>query len=366
MLIENKKENWKFEFNSSFTGEMQFSYDNQTILKSSGVKLGILEEKQGIENIYRNHTQKKTSWQWVETETTIPFASEPVIKRKYEQAGNHIRVVTDITNHNALSINKVVIDSLQIPNNWSKISIIALDLKNKTQLTTKEINVKDYPNNTIKLDSFPLILLFSGGSETELEIGIGYDLWRWNIAQNFNATPEFIINIQNDCISIDRTVLKWETDYLLPRNNFRFNWYFSWGKKNSEKGEKIVNNTKNFVYQLDEILPPDLKKHLCFSSRYLDNFLRAWVRGLPNKLNKPESDIYLLGLNSNICLNASHLGKNQSKKLIHWDYPYILGFWEWANNFLSDKGLNFHVGIKTNSSLADFPSAKGLLSNCVH
>ena len=90
---DKKEKIWSAEFNAFNPGDMCFSYDGKSLLESHGVELGKLKEANGIEKICRSHYSDKTGWNWVETETFHPFGSEPVIKRKWEQAANHMKVI---------------------------------------------------------------------------------------------------------------------------------------------------------------------------------------------------------------------------------------------------------------------------------
>ena len=70
VMIQNsseKEKNWNAEFNVIGTGDMCFSYNGKTLLKTDGIELGMLKEIHGIEKFCRSHFSEKTGWSWVET-----------------------------------------------------------------------------------------------------------------------------------------------------------------------------------------------------------------------------------------------------------------------------------------------------------
>ena len=420
---------WNAEFNVFGTGDMCFSFEGKTILKSDGIELGMLKEINGIEKICRSHYSAKTKWSWVETETFHPFGSEPVVKRKWEQAANHIKVVSDIIIRATTPMDHISIDSLILPGKWDKVLIFSQLNPESTEISIEEFDLSNYIGKEKQFDFLPLVMLFVAEDGTELEIGAGYDLWRWHdLISGFGGKAEFVLKGTNEGLFLDRKIFFSDEDYEMPRNNFRFSWYFAWGNSMEMKpsvninscslltplGNKLVSMQKelqdteningvadiigNHAYCLDNSKWPltaviegnqNIGKPIlntrgdmfklnsgsavysnkrdssecifpCFCSRQSGNFLKSWFRSQFNISRDLNSDVYLCDIDVHICTNASHLIRGKRKNFIHWDYFYLLSFWEWANKYLGDTDIYFHIIFSKDSPFADLPSVKGL------
>jgi len=394
-----KKEAWIAEFNTLGAGDMQFLYNGKTVLKSEGIELGLLKEIHGIEKICRSHLSHKTGWSWVETETSHPFGSEPLIKRKWEQAANHIKVVSDIIIRAVTPMDHISIDSLKIPGKWNKVLIYSQLDTESTDIRIEEFDLSDFLGKEKKFNFTPLVLLFVAEDGTQLEIGAGFDLWRWHEAESrLNGKIEFALKGTDEGIVFDRNVFFSEEEYEVGRDNFRFSWYFAWGNVNDKassiannscsclvpSGKKLVSekinktlatskeetelyNEVNHAYYLDNskwpisaVVEGNENMFPCFCSRQTGNLLKSWLRSMYNQMKDQGSDIYLSEVDVHICSNSSHMIRGNRKKLIHWDYIYLLAFWEWANKYISESDAHFYITFSKDSSYLDLPSFKGL------
>jgi hypothetical protein len=379
-----KENKWSIEYDNA-PGELSFNYKDCECLKSTGVELGILLEKYGFEEKNRLHKSDKNDFCWIETETKHPFGAEPVIKHKYEIAGNHTRVTTDIQISHQLPMENIVIDSLLMPGEWDKIEVFQFDTGASYKISSKEYNAQTF--SEIKFESIPLIILLSKEDGSQIEIGCGYDLWRWNIADIFDAKSEFILSKVNEGITFIRKVADWKEEYTMQRRNFRFSWYFAWGNKNDKKNEttqktepinklvfknnKLIANAEynNDVYNftidpqnLPQNILKDSSNDICFCSRTFFNTFKHWLRVLYNENEFGDYTINLTCLKPGICSKSNHVASRAKKKQLHFDYLYLFGIWEWANQCLGDSDINFTIDIDDLSMLKDLPSAVGLRS----
>ncbi|MCP4178488.1 MAG: hypothetical protein GY756_12045 [bacterium] len=376
-------DHWEAEFDISGTGDMTFSYNGKTLLKSRGTELGMLKELNGLSEYTRTHTSEKTDWQWVDSKTIHPFGSEPMIKRKWEQASNHIKVVTDITLHSETPMKYMKIDTLEIPGKWSKIVVIGQSGIDDLNVTVKELDVASLEKSEYKFDSVPLVVLFKAEDGTMIEIGTGYDLWRWNQTEKYEAECNYSLILKSDGILFNRQPFVWENDYSFPRNNLRFTWYFAWGKETENESTDVVKNilevhnkklTVNKVddnknYTIDNSLWPKtaiIKNNdnsilsPCFSSRQTGNLFKKWLRTLFPKIELTGENITLYDIEPGLCLNSSHMERSNDKDILHCDYLYIMSLWEWANKYLGESESNFLISLKKDSLFRNLPSAKGL------
>ena len=395
-----KNLDWNAEFNIVGPGDMCFSCAGKTILESDGIELGMLKESNGIEKICRSHFSNKTGWSWVETKTHHPFGPEPVVKRKWEQAANHIKVVSDIIIRATTPMDHISIDSLKLPGEWNKVLIFSQLTPDSTEISIEEFDLTNFSGRQKKFDHIPLVLLFVAEDGTELEIGAGYDLWRWHeIISRFEGKTEFALKGTDEGLVFDRKIFFSNEEYEMPRNNFRFSWYFAWGNVNdnkpsdsfnsytllapsdkklilkeefnvlpgAESENKPVDTTANHAYCLDNstwpstaVVENDKNIYPCFCSRQTGNYLKSWLRSISNKIRDQKKDVYLCGIDVHVCSNASHMIRGKRKTLVHWDYIYLLGYWDWANKHLSETDTAFHILFRQDSLFANLPSVKGL------
>ncbi len=384
LVVQSNKENnkWCAEFNLSGPGDMHFKFNNKELFRAGGVELGMLKEENGIEKICRSHFSEKTEWQWVETETLNPFGSEPVIKRKWEQAGNHFKVVTDIIVRATTPMEHMTVDSLFLSGNWKGVTVYTQKNPETSEFDIINIDLSDFSGKEVKFEHIPLVMLFRSDDGVLLEVGTGYDLWRWHqTAENLQGRTDFALIGTDEGVSLERKVVSWDGEFDLERNNFRYSWYFAWGKtfkpalekfeavKLTPEGKKLVagNKENTNMFCLDSLNWPDSAtvkgikhKQPCFCSRQTGNYLKAWFRSLCNKLESSDNNIYLCDLDIHICSNSSHMLRGKKNNLIHCDYFYLLGFWEWANKYLGDSNFKFKMIFDENSVFANLPSVKGL------
>ncbi len=380
------KEKWVFKYRNTLKNIFSLNFAGRDIFESEGVELGVLKETQGIVKSVRTHYSEKTKWGSVDSETILPFGSEPKIKRKCEQAANHFRITTDVSVFSKIALESVSVDSLKIKGEWKEIDTYFQKKPDSQEIVKKTISVEKLNTEAIIFDYVPLVVVFKDENGVEVEIGTGYDLWRWNNSDRFNAKNLFTIKKEKSYILLDRKPLIWQEEHEISKFNFRYTWYFSWTKSVlDEKGKKSSPRKKVETLEIvkNKLVPvnsdftslsnvsllanwPDNacasnKTEPCFISRQTENLLKNFVRStLTNNLKDREKNLTFRGVEPQICFKANHLERSKQDVFIHWDYFYIMAFYEWANRFLANSGRNFHISIKKDSVLAELPSAKGL------
>ena len=380
----NREKNWSIDYDTA-PGELSFKHNDVEFLKSTGVELGILLEKYAYEEKNRLHESTKNDSFWVETETKHPFGAEPVIKHKYEVAGNHVRVTTDIQISHTLPVENILIDKLNMPGDWDTLDLYQFEEAMPYKISKKTYKIDSFED--LKFDTIPLIIVLNKRDGSQLEIGSGFDLWRWDIADKHEAVSEFILKKDADGINFIRKPAVWNEEYELQRRNFRFSWYFAWGKKEKDKeniknvnmlsfdknklkqGSDYDSSIHDFIIDDKSILEnieKDSSKDICFCSRAFFNMFKHWLRVLYNEDNSGKYTITLNNVKSGICSKTSHVaGKSKKKKQIHFDYLYLFGIWEWANQHLGDSDINFSIKLDKTNLLSELPSAVGLNSRQV-
>ncbi|HBM15224.1 MAG TPA: hypothetical protein DD381_02595 [Lentisphaeria bacterium] len=380
------KKKWFLNYKKSSKNIFSFSYADQEIFESEGVELGIIRENSGLTKAVRPHFSVKTAGCSVDSEILIPFGSEPRIKRKCENIANHFRITTDISVPSKIAVDSISVDPLKIKGDWTEIDIYTLNHQTSTKINKETFPVENLTSKGLSFKLIPIAVVFRNNDGLELEIGAGYDLWRWNNSQKFDAESIFVIKKLKDSILFERKPFVWKSDHEISKYNFRFTWYFSWVKfenktlesKQSPKRKveilDLINNKLAPVntkfsslanVALSENFPEaacsSSEPFPCFASRQTENLLKNYIRStLSNNLKNREKNLTLRKIQPQICFKGSHLERAKSAHFAHWDYFYIMAFFEWANRFLSEADKNFHIAIDENSIMANLPSAYGL------
>lgn len=380
------KEKWFFEYKNTNKNTFSFSFAGRDIFESEGVELGFLKETQGLTKSVRPHYSEKTKWSSVDSETVLPFGSEPKIKRSCEQASNHFRVTTDVSVFSKIALESICVDSLKIKGEWKEIDTYCQKNLESQEIVKETISTEDLSTKGINFDYAPIAIVFRDENGIEVEIGTGYDLWRWNNSDRFAAKRLFSIKKEKGCILLNRKPLVWKSEYEISKFNFRYTWYFAWRKSDVEDTEKkssprrktetleIVNNklvpanesftsvaNVSILANWPESACASNKTEPCFASRQTENLLKHFVRStLTNNIKDREKKLTLRDVDPQICLKASHLERAKLQAFTHWDYFYVMAFWEWANRYLAISGRNFCITLKNDSILAELPSASGL------
>lgn len=370
---------WEADFKSHRGSVMSFGYAGRELFDCGGVEIGFLKEFQGVQKHLRFHTADKIPWHSSDSKVVQPFGTEPVIGRKIEQAGNFMRVTTDVLIKSAMSLEFLKIDELTIRGEWENITVYYQPLLESFDILVKEIDIGNAEDRRISFKTIPLAVVFTDKNGVQLEIGTGYDLWRWNSSARFCAENKFVIKKEKDYIIFERTPISWENEHEIEKFNFRFSWYFAWGKKTliKRKAQKevtalMLHDNKLAAYQpgicrykLDYSNWPEATKSSnsnepCFASRQTENLLKDFLRKTLPKMSEKDKFICLHEVYPHICFNSGHMERNKPNAFVHWNYWNIMVFWEWANKFFANNGKKLAFVPNNQSLLSCLPSFKGM------
>lgn len=370
---------WEADFKPHRTTIMSFSYAGKDLFDCDGVEIGFLKEFHGMQKHLRFHTTDKTSWHSVDSKVIQPFGPEPVITRRIEQSGNFMMVITDVLLKSAMSLEFLKIDTLTIRGEWEKISVYYQSSRNTFDILSKEIDIKNIDNNGILFETIPLAVVFTDKNGIQLEIGTGYDLWRWNNAARFSAKNRFAIRKEKNHIVFERTPILWEHEHEIQKFNFRFSWYFAWSKKSltqrkAQKKLAVLRLQDNKLaayqpgicnYKLDcsNWPAPTKSSHAnepCFASRQTENMLKDFLRKALPKMGEKDKFICLHEVSPHICSNSKHMKRSNPEIFVHWDYWDMMNFWKWANNFFANNNKKFAFPPDNQSKLSCLPSFRAM------
>ena len=374
-------ENWTLEAENRPGNIFTFSLGKKITLSCSGISVGVLNESQGINRYTRVHKKEKRPWYSVCTETSLPFGPEPVIWRKLEQAGNHIRVTSDISLPSSFSMDNLNIDSLAISGgDLESIKYLCEDEENPKILKTHTLFLPQLDSG-FEFKKLPMLILFKFKTGEILEIGTGFDIWRWKISKRFSAGYSFALKkLDNNKISLNRVPIKFEKETDFNRFDFRFTWYFSWimdgqhcktsdlmtGKTLIVKHADLQQTGKeanHFIIDkatLPQNILADNEKNICFASRTVENMLKKLLRKASTSISGNHKSIGIGRFSPQICTNTQHLQRNTNETFEHWSLWNMMLFWEWGNIFSSPLDKNVYLEISLDDELGLIPSIYGM------
>lgn len=362
-----KTKNWSAELCSDADMPFKFEYRGREILHLKPVSSGVIAEGTGIVRKSRIHERVDELSCTFEYENLIPFGTEPLIKRNFEFAANHVKVTFDFDLRRPIALQQIEVDPLFLPGKWKSFCIIS-ELSPGQGIP--EIEWQDIADGaqTLYKSSKPFLLcLVEDFDGRILEIGTGDDLWRWCAAEKLeNAHGDYAITATDAGITINRIPLAFNEKTECGKRNWRFKWYFAWshiGYKNpvlSRKAVKLsaldgdqVPDSALIAVDENKVLPGSL----CFQAPAAERRLKKILR---SAAGKAVGEFIFPGIEPYVCCSAAHLDRGNKKSLLHWDMMSILDFYLWGNQQLDLSGSSLTIRADKTSPAMSLPSISGI------
>ncbi|MCK5844823.1 MAG: hypothetical protein KAG97_08960, partial [Victivallales bacterium] len=345
-----------------------------------GVLFGALREKDALVEKVVRHEFLENDGNSVDSESVIPFGVEPVIFRKFDYYLNTIRVTTDIRVKAGVPIDLFNVDDLRVIGDWTRFAVIQSKDGGKLsdKLLWKEI-ADDSVRPLWESDEVFAAILLENTDGVRLEIGTGFDLWRWNVADMDGARGRFTLFKNADAeIVLRRTVLKFETETDIPAREWRFTWYLAWCYKSresrgtappidvlpfpspGEKSQRPLEGKKVLAFDLAGVDWPERSRSSrngvstnipCLHAKAVRNHLRKTIRRMAATAPTSLETLCLLGCEPAFCDSAGHLERAKNGFLPHWALPDIIAFHFWASRLFRKEDILFRI-IPSDSGIA--------------
>ena len=333
-------------------------------LSLTGIKAGALDETMAMPLKAVRHDFMEEDGYRVETAAVIPFGEEPAVRRKLEYFGNGIvKITTDMRMKSAMSGKEFVVDRLCLTGDFAEFAVIPL--KEDTQFTSLNWQPISTDDSTLvdKPEVCGIILMRTAEGFT-IEIGTGFDLWRWNVSEKIpGAHAGMKIMKTSAGIEIFRFVMQSDTEFEIPKRDWRFNWYLAW----SETNEKPEENNEPVDFSFADLAVDNSGKVRnsqkvidmpCLHSKQVRNLLRKWLR---SRLGSDAGTLLRAsGFLPHICDNPSHLERPKQGPLLHWDLQDIIDFWFWANRQLRKNDCSIALSADKDSIFNELPSFRAM------
>jgi hypothetical protein len=354
---------WKASFGDSSdnpVAKFAIGNDNGSLLLS-GIAFDGMKESRGINAVFRKNASEHEGEFIIRTSSTMPYAGDTIVRRRYEFTGDFVEIVSDISTRRTMKLKTLSVDSLLLSGEWNLKGLLLYDGISNTPKWV------DSPRPPFA-DSLPFLsAVFESSSGGILETGTGDDLWRWEIARRTNnAFANFAIRKQDKGWAIKRNVLAWNEESDLPAKDMRFSWYLFLGGRagegQKEKGLNADTVEKIDLRKLKSECPDDAKiawngglsDYPCFHSNWTRGRLKKIARvfdagGKERNLTISPTELFL-------CDSASHLSRGNDRKISHWNIIEINKFKKWANRLLKKNGSAFSLELPPESPLRNLPS----------
>ena len=349
-----------------------------------GVGLTALNERDALTEKVIKHDLMDDFGHTVDSKSIIPFGVEPMLSRKFDYYLKTIRITTDIRLRGKTTLTEFNVDDMRLTGEWSRFAVITLDAKGDMPNSIPWVDTPSKAGTLWKADKVFSFILLESANGTRLEIGTGFDLWRWNTAPSMGATGRFTLEKKdNGEIILKRTVLHFDAETEIAGREWRFNWYLSWSTGPFENRENRFddeinafpptggkaklprNKQKDLAFSLKETQWPEqarisrnanLATSPCFHSKMVRNHLRKTIRSIAARADESLENVLILDCTPHFCDSCRHLERPKQGNLAHWDIADIITLHFWANRKLHKKNVKLKIRAPFDGIFNELPS----------
>ncbi|MCP3968377.1 MAG: hypothetical protein GY750_02620 [Lentisphaerae bacterium] len=335
MNLRTKKvfsDEWQAKFLPEPETILSFNHGGREIMRLLPAEINDFKESQCIIKKARTHITEDGLSSKFDSETVIPFGSEPSIKRSAEFADGFAKVIMDIRPGKHDQIRYLKTDSIVLNGPWKKIAICRIPVAGSAlpELEWQELSAED----SVLFDAgYPFLnCVLEDENGFRFEVGLGDDLWRWNSAATLElCSGNFKVSGSNESITIDRAPIVFEKDAEADKRSWRFKWYFAWSKAPASKlvpsDAIIIDGAKLDVPAA--ALNSSTQGAICHMSA---PSRRTFRKSLRSGFSANDNSTFIItGVEPHTCNTASHLDRPGNSSLTHWDVWDIAEFYVWGN-----------------------------------
>lgn len=340
-------------------------------IELKALSFGQIDESSAIPKFERVHCGVDGEENSFESKAIFPFGAEPEIKRSFEFASGFMLAVTDICLKKTFPMTKLAVDSLKIPGNWKKLTVISASPSEEDGLKMEEF---DFDSFTRYESSYGIpALLLENESGLSIETGLCDDIWRWNSGADGGLKSSFNIIKEADGLLIERDVCIWDENAEVQARDWRFKWYMAWadeeykkasGRKSPGQRELDLENPGEKLHENAYISLEGNKSEVpCTVSNAAQNFMKKALRSAAGDRKKMK--FVIKNFHPSLCEDPAHLNRSgKADSLLHWNVPGMLEFSLWADRQLAPTKSKFAVQSSNKSErFAKLPSLRCLAGN---
>ena len=324
--------------------------------------LGEYSESMAVGGICRPHRSSSGLELSVDTERTIPFGTEPCIRRKYRIQEGRLSAVSDFVLRNSFEMNKIKAGGIAFSGRMDSIEVAALpeDSCELDACVQKSVFSEIAEGGSLWDSEKPPLSICvreAGESGRFLRFECGEDFWRWINAARIQGKSRYRIFKQDG-----KVIFEWDLYEFAPSSpeeekpfgrNWRLSWEVSWlepyvrsGKKEEGGKEfKDMLDLSAMTWKTDACVRDRngqvLENVPCASSQIVVNAMKKWLRRcLPEA---EEGDVFAVKVHPHVCYSAAHMDRAKLHVLAHRDDMALYEFSRWANRQLHGCGASLVI-----------------------
>lgn len=305
-------------------------------------------------------------------------------------AGNTARITCDFSwKGDALLESGVEIGSLTLPGMWEKVQILEASAE-QTELAEPETRRLQIGKN-VRLEPFPLALLFYGVHGGRLEVGLGGDLWRWHQGLGAGLGVGGIrLECRADGVTLRRFVATAAAEAATAEEavrpavrDYRFTSYLAWrapllrpawgecapcllSLQSGELSRQQLEDcgpSPDIALDFSELpLPHQARRRLaggtpgapCWESRITQKAVRKVIRQLAEYSGSGRL-LVCGGAVPGVCSDPVHCSRKAAS--LHWDMVALIDAFSWMQQRLGD---GWQIGVRQPGFWEHFPAAAQL------
>jgi hypothetical protein len=400
------EKDWKaFHKNDTCGGPEQIDIKGKKAVEGIFSSISDLKDDQCMTRRIKGYN--KSGQSTVESEGYLPFGGEAEFRQTARYHKNLLRFTQDINFRKGTTVDRhFSVGSMKLPGLFNRFTIVP---PAQHQTEGGDVHVREIPKwqgKDIMVGHWhrpPLSLIFHRKDGIDLEIGTGFDLWRWE--QNLGYYPEsgsYKVMLTEEGLELIREPLACCEEYEPEQRNYRFTWYFAWQdrkKKNKlpdhdthyvpfknagkevdferlkrelterEKGDKPtylnLNIIRGLAWSDKEASVPSSQAYCCGLAAdeicWEAGFVVRRLKKIMRRLSEIEGieGIVLEGVDPSICYNPSHVDRKNVMGMVHWDIGSVFDFFSWLENHVKGR---FPIFLQPNEESLDLPSINGFFS----
>gem|GEM_PF-860055 len=399
-LLEHPDGTWTAEHESNrFDGPQQICVAGRPALEDCRFRLDGVGTGQAL---LESHRGTRRGGMGIVT-STARFADGrgPKLRQICRYAANHMRVTFDLQWRRGASVQRhLELGSVFLPGPWRRyyclppLAHLAEGAKAGWHAIPDAVGASPMLGHWHRP---PLALVFERSDGTRIEIGTGYDVWRWEASLGHGPeSGSYKILQEDNGLRLLREPLMCCAPFTPEPRSYRFTWYAAWLppapqsvpdapertpvavplRRNGDLADPEAAceaaraaNTE-LLLDLRQLEGPTSWKrvrtradlaggngdtHNCWQHAGVCNSARRALRQLAARIDS--GNLRLAGALPGICWNAGHLDRRGGRALAHWDISGVLDFAVWTRQLL---GPNWSIQPVTDAETPPLPVLAGL------
>ncbi len=313
--------------------------------------------------------RRKAGTAVVQSERYWPLGPDsPVVAEQFAYGGQHVRVTTDVQWPAGLPVERHLgLDSIVLTGEWRRMLIVPTSSALEWGREAEWIDLPQVTEETMvgHWHRPPLAMCFEAGDGVRVEIGVGKDLWRWELALGFGPEAgSYKVFVESDgSIRIVRELVMTCLPQCPAQGKYRFTWYVAWSghsdglQGTAERCERLnMGDERIEVPEAGVITAPAQTAwpaRACRTDSFVDSCLgrkstapcwvsneaqkrfRRFVRRVAEK--EGEKRIVFEGLSPGLCWEPGHVWCSQWNGAAHWDAGLLLELGSWTRQQLGQE-----------------------------